>query len=81
MGDFNYRIDNEADFIHKHSKNSNFQELTLYDQMNTEINEKRLNINNFIESEICFPPTYKYVPGTDEYSTEDKVPGYTDRVL
>ncbi len=81
MGDFNYRIENNADFIESNSKASNYIELMQHDQMNLEIHSKRLNINNFIESDIKFPPTYKYIPGTDEYSTEDKVPGYTDRIL
>jgi phosphatidylinositol-bisphosphatase len=81
MGDFNYRIENDADFVLMHAKKTNFSELMVYDQMKIEILNKRLNINDFIESDIGFPPTYKYIPGSDDYSIEDKVPGYTDRIL
>eukprot|EP00798_Chlamydomonas_sp_ICE-L_P003561 gene3561-13633_t len=34
----------------------------------------------FQEQPIHFPPTFKFIPGTDEYSMK-RIPSWTDRVL
>lgn len=82
MGDFNYRIDNNMNFIKNNLKN--LDKLIEYDQMLIEIKNDKLKINNFKEGKIKFPPTYKIEPGTDNeyiYKAEEKMPGWTDRIL
>ncbi|CAF2991298.1 unnamed protein product [Rotaria sp. Silwood2] len=42
-------------------------------------------LSNFFEAPIAYPPTYKYIPNSDEYQTEKdrevRRPSYTDRIL
>ncbi|KAK2711371.1 inositol polyphosphate 5-phosphatase E-like [Artemia franciscana] len=39
-------------------------------------------LKGFEEGVIAFPPTYKYVPGTNDFeSTKERTPAYTDRIL
>ncbi|CAF2415732.1 unnamed protein product [Rotaria sp. Silwood2] len=42
-------------------------------------------LSNFFEAPIVYPPTYKYIPNSDEYQTEKdrevRRPSYTDRIL
>ena len=45
------------------------------------LKEKELFIYDVDESEINFPPTYKYVKGTSFYNLSKRVPSWTDRIL
>ena len=45
------------------------------------LKEKELFIYDVDESEITFPPTYKYVKGTSFYNLSKRVPSWTDRIL
>ena len=45
------------------------------------LKEKELFIYDVDESEISFPPTYKYVKGTNFYNLSKRVPSWTDRIL
>lgn len=45
------------------------------------LKEKELFIYDVDESEISFPPTYKYVKGTSFYNLSKRVPSWTDRIL
>jgi hypothetical protein len=40
----------------------------MHENNTTETTAKCLS--NFFEAPITFPPTYKYIPNTDEYQTE-----------
>lgn len=77
VGDLNYRIDtNEEltkDKLFEYSSNQ-YHLLRDQDQLNK---ERKLGhvFEKFNEGELNFPPTYKYVPGTDTYHppTDKKV--------
>ena len=43
--------------------------------------EKELNMYNIDEAEITFPPTYKFIKGTNFYNLSKRVPSWTDRIL
>ena len=38
-------------------------------------------MDDFFEGNIHFPPTYKFQDGTDNYDYNERVPGWTDRIL
>jgi hypothetical protein len=78
MGDLNYRINLDLDEIKGKIHNNDIDSLFEYDQLNIEINKKRLNINGFREGLLTHKPTYKY-KGCD-YNLI-KIPGWTDRIL
>jgi phosphatidylinositol-bisphosphatase len=77
VGDLNYRIDTNEEFtkdkLFEYSPNDHHL-LLGQDQLNQERKLGRV-FENFNEGEINFPPTYKYVPGTDIYHppTDKKV--------
>jgi hypothetical protein len=80
MGDLNYRIEKDEFFIHECLKHNNLNDILIHDQLINEAKNGRLNLYNFTEGEINFPPTYKFIPGTDKYDKQ-KLPGWTDRIL
>ena len=87
-GDFNYRINLDLNQITKYlvkkDNRYNISELVKFDQMNNEKKIGNLFINNFLEGEINFLPTYKLITGTSDYVLEEggeKRPGWTDRIL
>ena len=45
------------------------------------LKEKELFVYDVSEAEITFPPTYKYVKGTNFYNLSKRVPSWTDRIL
>lgn len=71
------------DFIEKCIKGDCIKDILLFDQMNLEKIQGRLQINNFEEGDIVFPPTYKFQTGCSEYiyGGGEKMPGWTDRIL
>ncbi|XP_035224469.1 synaptojanin-1-like [Stegodyphus dumicola] len=81
-GDFNYRIDLQAETVRKLVKEKNWPALLAADQL---INQRQAGqvFHDFIEAPINFPPTYKYDVFSDDYDTSEKnrIPSYTDRVL
>ena len=79
MGDLNYRINSCIEYINICLYKNDLNNLIKYDQMKNEIYENRLNINNFKEADIIFPPTYKYLTDTCIY--DENIPGWTDRIL
>jgi len=81
MGDLNYRIDNNSEFIKKCLSNNNSQDLLEFDQLTLESKSNRLSLNGFEEAEIKFNPTYRYKEGTNDYDDKERVPGWTDRIL
>lgn len=83
MGDFNYRLNKDEEFITNCIVNNRVADLHEFDQMIMEKKAGRLMINNFKEGPVNFPPTYKYKAGTNTYhlGRNDKMPGWTDRIL
>ena len=78
MGDFNYRTEN---IIEINYSISNTEILLKQDQMYIEQIKGRLDLKNFLEGKIKFSPTYKYIPGTNNFSLKENNPGWTDRIL
>jgi phosphatidylinositol-bisphosphatase len=89
LGDFNYRINLTLNEIRGYLYNQrkiyeSIPHLIKYDQMKQEKDKGNLFINKFKEGTITFPPTYKLIPGTDDYVLEeggDRIPGWADRIL
>ena len=80
-GDLNYRINMEIKDIQKHIKNNDYETLLEKDQLYHSLIKKELDLDDFFEGHITFMPTYKFIDGTNEYDFEDRVPGWTDRIL
>ncbi|XP_066294080.1 phosphatidylinositol polyphosphate 5-phosphatase type IV-like isoform X2 [Branchiostoma lanceolatum] len=85
FGDMNFRLDHERSKVEeliKHGHKSDYKELVAHDQL-TNFMKKEEAFVGFKESQIRFPPTYKFDLNTDHYDTSPKlrVPSYTDRVL
>ncbi|KAI8518371.1 inositol polyphosphate 5-phosphatase [Branchiostoma belcheri] len=85
FGDMNFRLDHERSKVEeliKHGHKSDYKELVAHDQL-TNFMKKDEAFVGFKESQIRFPPTYKFDLNTDHYDTSPKlrVPSYTDRVL
>ena len=84
-GDLNYRIDTMGrDAVIKQIQQKNFGRLLDRDQLL--LSKKRnpgYRLRVFQESEIRFPPTYKYNLQNDEYDTSEKrrSPAWCDRIL
>jgi hypothetical protein len=81
LGDLNFRIDlgiqECLDFI----RNNYLETLYLHDQLNKKKNTTK-GLIVLDEMKINFPPTYKYVIGTNEYDFKDKrIPSWCDRVI
>ena len=82
MGDMNYRIDSDYEYIIDCINNNKICELTPYDQLLLEIEEGYTELVRFSEGTIEFPPTYKYIPGSHNYYYDgEKIPGWCDRIL
>lgn len=56
------------------------KELLKYDQLKLAIKNNEA-FENFKEGEIKFPPTFKFVVGTNTYKWEYRKPAWTGRVL
>jgi len=89
LGDFNYRINLNLSQIKNYFSSlenviQSIPELLKYDQMKIEKENGNLFINNFIEADIIFAPTYKLIEGSHDYVIEeggDRIPGWTDRIM
>ena len=53
----------------------------LKDEELKKLKEQELLKYNIDEAEITFPPTYKYVKGTNFYNINKRVPSWTDRII
>ncbi|XP_005526292.1 PREDICTED: phosphatidylinositol 3,4,5-trisphosphate 5-phosphatase 2-like [Pseudopodoces humilis] len=89
FGDLNYRLDMDVQDILTHIVKKEFQALLAVDQLNLE-REKNKVFLRFSESDISFPPTYRYERGTrDTYVWQKSkptgmrinVPSWCDRIL
>jgi endonuclease/exonuclease/phosphatase family metal-dependent hydrolase len=83
-GDLNFRVNTDRHLIAQLSQNNKFEEILINDQLRIAQSSKRA-FSGYIEPPINFPPTYKFIRGTNEFCLteppEKKSPAYTDRVL
>lgn len=88
MGDLNFRLEQRTfdETIHIledifQSKEQSFEVLTQNDEL-LKVMETQQAFHGFDESQIKFPPTYKFLAQTNKYDRQTKrVPSYTDRIL
>ena len=83
FGDLNYRLWNIPNTtVRSMVAKGELTELLQYDQLRQTLATSTA-FGGFEESAICFPPTYKFDPGTHIYDTSSKqrAPSWTDRVL
>lgn len=85
MGDLNYRLDCSlsTDDLFKKAR-SHYSLLLPFDQLHS-VQQQQLAFTEFTESAITFPPTYKYIKGTNDYDDRPRKlirePAWCDRVL
>jgi hypothetical protein len=75
MGDFNYRITNDHsnfsfDEIRRKVEDKRWTVLRMCDQLTNEMKRGRILVG-YTEGNIDFAPTYKYLPGTNDYACEE----------
>lgn len=77
FGDFNYRIDNSVGNwntaeIQQKIEDGRLKFLLKFDQLSTELKKDHLQLHKlgFVEGDINFAPTYKYITGSDVYDSE-----------
>lgn len=89
MGDLNFRLEQRTfdetiqimDDIFQSQGEHNFEILTQNDEL-LKVMETQQAFHGFDESQIRFPPTYKFLAQTNKYDRQSKrVPSYTDRIL
>eukprot|EP01026_Neomeris_dumetosa_P053016 TRINITY_DN47263_c0_g1_i1.p1 TRINITY_DN47263_c0_g1~~TRINITY_DN47263_c0_g1_i1.p1 ORF type:complete len:633 (-),score=77.67 TRINITY_DN47263_c0_g1_i1:719-2617(-) len=90
LGDMNYRVDENHKTAIKLVRKNQLSSLFLRDQLVNEM-ERETILQGWTEGILTFPPTYKFVKGTDLYhgennnSLEDvrsvRTPSWTDRVI
>lgn len=85
LGDLNYRIDRSSiQEVMAKASSPEWAELLDNDQLNMERNKGNVFVG-FHESDLTFPPTYKYQPGTNTYECRGdkklRAPAWCDRIL
>ena len=85
LGDFNYRIApqgemNMIDVIERVEQNR-YSILRVFDQLLNEMKRGKI-LKGWIEAELNFAPTYKYIPNSNQYHCKKgRIPSWTDRIL
>lgn len=84
IGDNNYRIDElTLDEVYELIEQSNWQQLLAHEQLQQEKSRGNVFVE-FEEGIITFPPTYKYITGTNSYDRKEtgkmRIPAYCDRI-
>ncbi|CAG9101971.1 unnamed protein product [Plutella xylostella] len=88
VGDLNFRTDHPAgegptseEIVAKLGavEKDKYEELLQHDQL-IAVMDSGEAFSEFVEPDIRFPPTYKFILGTDEYDVKRK-PSWTDRIL
>ena len=86
-GDLNFRLEGFTfDEVVQKIKNGSLQELLAKDQLQVDQvkgSPSGSNLKNFLEANISFPPSYKYLPNSSDFSDGGKgrVPSWCDRIL
>lgn len=81
FGDLNYRMENvESTRVIEMIENNQLKDLLInYEHLKKNMKLGKV-LNDFVESELKFPPTYKFKTNTNNYVV-DRVPSWTDRIL
>jgi len=84
IGDLNFRVNADRQYIAKLSQEKKYDEILIHDQIRIAQASKRA-FSDYMEAPVTFPPTYKYIRGTNDLCLTEapgkKSPAYTDRVL
>ncbi|MCJ1313415.1 inositol polyphosphate 5-phosphatase [Agyrium rufum] len=82
LGDFNYRIGLNNEYVRQLVAAGDLETLFQNDQLNLQMVAGHV-FPYYSESSITFLPTYKYDNGTDNYDSSEKarIPAWTDRIL
>ena len=83
LGDLNFRIDSSFEEVYRMIQFKEYKDLIKFDQFYQYCKRNR-DMQIFNEGIINFPPTYKYIPGSNNYvndSDNRRIPSYTDRIL
>lgn len=83
FGDLNFRIEGlPIDIVKELIQKKEYEKLLGFDQLSKCMKNKE-SFFNLQESQIHFPPTYKFDPNTHTYdtSTKRRVPSWCDRIL
>mmetsp|Transcript_19843 Transcript_19843/g.48556 ORF Transcript_19843/g.48556 Transcript_19843/m.48556 type:complete len:393 (-) Transcript_19843:365-1543(-) len=85
VGDLNYRLSLSNDklwMVYSNISRRDWNALLPHDQL---LAAKKHDVfAGFQEGSICFPPTFKYTPSTEDYATGDgknRMPAWCDRIL
>jgi hypothetical protein len=87
IGDLNYRLSDQLsiDQVYDMIYNHNYLDLIPYDQLTIEKDENYEIFHQFSEGQLLFFPTYKYIPGTNQYDQRPekkiRIPAWCDRIL
>ncbi|KAF8069645.1 INPP5B [Scenedesmus sp. PABB004] len=79
VGDLNYRINGNARAVAYLLRTRLHEVLHANDQLRLQQHKGRV-FEGFTEGRIHFPPTFKFVPGSNAYA-DARVPSWTDRIL
>lgn len=82
VGDFNYRIEGDYDFVRKVIDSRDLHSLLECDQLQNAMKAGKV-FSGMREPPITFPPTYKFDKGSTKYDSSEKrrVPSWCDRIL
>ena len=82
FGDLNYRISLSDDRTRRLIQQDDLGSLYASDQLHTQM-ILGAAFNDYTESRITFPPTYRFDVGTDNYDTSEKarIPAWCDRIV
>ncbi|WVQ80297.1 hypothetical protein IAT38_002402 [Cryptococcus sp. DSM 104549] len=79
MGDLNYRVDLPDGEVRALVKQKDWAGMLEKDQLRGDIKDGK-SFAGFVEADVTFPPTFKYVHGSSTLDTR-RAPAYTDRIL
>ena len=79
FGDLNYRLQGNSQSIRSRLQREQASELLRYDEL-SHTTACGQAFSGWKEMAINFPPTYKFVEGTNRYSSK-RTPAWTDRIL
>lgn len=80
LGDLNYRIIGKKTVIESLIYSNAHDVLIAHDQLNNEKKSGKI-FEGFVEGSLSFRPTYKYDDGSTQYTTKERNPSWTDRIL
>lgn len=83
LGDLNYRVDLPPEQVRELIQREDWQGLVSKDQLET-LRRRGEIFGNYSEGPLTFAPSYKFEPGTNEYTsseTKPRTPSYCDRIL